>query len=133
MFAEQEGVAPLSIFSLEDYPSIRIVRLRGPIDQTTVTELEHFRKWLAGHKGFQHKHLVLDFKQVTRTDTSAVASLMQAIGDLKSANYRLGIIYLDENFRNMLHILKVDQWVTFYANESEAVKDLARRKTPDPR
>ena len=127
MFTDQEGVAPLSVASLEDYPTIRIVRLRGPIDLTTVTELDRFRKWLTKHKGFKYKHLLLDFKQVTKTDSSAVAGLMQAIAELKSSKHHLGAINFSENFRSMLQILKVDKWITFYANESDAVEDLARK------
>ena len=132
MFSEDTGAAPLSIASLEDYPTIRIVRLRGPIDNTTVADIERFRKWLTSHKGFTHKHLLLDFKQVTHTDTAAVAGMMQAIKDLKSTDHHFGAINFDENFRGMLQILKVDQWITFYANESEAVEDF-KRSAPGPK
>jgi anti-anti-sigma factor len=132
VFAEQGGVAPLSVASVEDYPTIRIVRLRGPIDLTTVSELDHFRQWLRSHKGFQFKHLLLDFKQVTHTDSAAVAGLMQAIAELKSSKHHLGAVNFSESFRSMLQILKVDRLISFYANESEAVEDLTR-KNKDPR
>ena len=126
MFAEQGGVAPLSIASLEDYPTIRIVRLRGPIDQTTVSELERFRKWVAKHKGFKHKNVLLDFRNVTHVDTAAVAEIIQHVSELKTAHFKLGAINLNEAVRSMFQVLKVDKLVIFFTNESEAVEDFKR-------
>ena len=123
MFFEKGGDAPQSIYSLEDYPSIRIVRLRGSIDQTTVAELERFRKWVAKHRGFKHKHVLLDFKNVTHVDTAAVAEILQAVSELKTAHFRLGAINLNEAVHGMFQVLKVEKWVQVYKNESEAVED----------
>ncbi len=128
MFFEFDGSAPASIHSVEDYPSLRVVRLRGPIDRTTVAELEKFRKWVAKHKGFKLKHILLDFKQVTRMDTSAVAEIIQAVSELRAMNFRLGAINLDAQFESLLQVLKVDQWVTFYKNESDALHNLTGKK-----
>ena len=124
MFSDGGDTAPISISSVEDYPSIRIVRLRGPIDRTTVTELERFRKWVAKHPGFKHKHVILDFKSVTHMDTSAVAEMLQAVSELKSAHFRLGAIHLSETFSGMLEVLKVDKWITIFKDQSEAVEAL---------
>ena len=126
MFFKKEENAPLSISGIEDYPSIRIVRLCGPIDQTAVAELERFRKWVERHKGFKHKHVLLDFKKVTHMDTSAVAEILQAVAELRTANYRFGVLNLSEKFRDMLRMLKVDKWIVFYNNESEALNDLTK-------
>jgi ABC-type transporter Mla MlaB component len=116
--------APLSISSVEDYPTLRIIRLRGPIDQTTVSEIEKFRKWVGKHPGFKKKHTLLDFKNVTRMDTAAVAEIMQAVSELKGSHHRVGVIHLTEMYRDMLRVLRVDAWLVFYGNESEALDDL---------
>ena len=126
MFSGNEGDAPFSIAALEDYPTIRIVRLRGSIDQTTVSELERFRKWVAKHRGFKHKHVLLDFRNVTHVDTAAVAEIIQHVSELKTAHFRLGAINLTEDVRSMFQVLKVEKLVTFYDNESEAVEDFKR-------
>ena len=126
MFFKKEAGAPLSISGVEDYSSIRIVRLRGPIDRTTVVEIERFRKWVAQHKGFKHKHILLDFKDVTHMDTSAVAEIMQAVSELKGIHYRVGLLHLKETFRSMLKMLKVEQWVVVYDDEAHAVDDLIK-------
>ena len=123
MFFDKHDTPPFSIAALEDYPTIRIVRLRGFIDQTTVSELERFRKWVAKHRGFKHKHVLLDFKSVTHVDTSAVAEIIQHVSELKTAHFRLGAINLKEEVHSMFQVLKVDKLVTFYKNESEAVED----------
>ena len=126
MFSDNEGDAPFSIAGLEDYPSIRIVRLRGPIDRSTVSELERFRKWVGKHRGFKHKHVLLDFKHVTSVDTAAVAEIIQHVSELKSAHFRLGAINLNGEVRSMFQLLKVEKLVVFYNNESEALEDLKR-------
>ena len=123
MFLDKEGAAPFSIAALEDYPTIRIVRLRGPIDQTTVSELERFRKWVGRHRGFKLKNVLLDFRSVTSVDTSAIAEIIQHVSELKSAHFRLGAINLKEEVRSMFQVLKVEKLVVFYNNESEAVED----------
>ena len=101
VFASNDETAPFSIASLEDYPTIRIVRLRGAIDQKTVADLEHFRKWVEKHRSFKHKHVLLDFKSVTHIDTSAVAEIIQTVSELKTAHFRLGAINLNETVRNI--------------------------------
>ncbi len=127
MFSNKDDIPPFSISSVEDYPTIRIVRLRGPIDQTTVAELEHFRKWVARRRGYKHKHVLLDFKNVTHMDTAAVAQIIQAVSELKTEHFRLGAIHLTEEVRGMFQVLKVEQWIDIYDNESEALEDFTRK------
>lgn len=128
MFSKKNEALPLSISAVEDYPTIRIVRLRGPIDQTTVSELEAFRQWVHKHRGFKHKNVLLDFKRVTRTDTSAVAQIMQAVSELKDAHFRLGAIHMSESVRSMLEVLKVEKWIETFDNESDAMENFTRKK-----
>ena len=127
MFFGKDGALPFSISSVEDYPTMRIVRLRGPIDQSTVSELERFRKWVEHHRGFKHKHILLDFKDVTRTDTAAVAQIIQTVSELKSAHFRLGAIRLSGEVRSMFQVLKVEKWIEVFNNESEALTEFTRK------
>lgn len=126
MFFDKDGSPPLSIAAVEDYPSIRIVRLRGSIDQSTVAEIERFRKWVAKHKGFKHKHVLLDFRSVTHVDTSAVAEILQEVAELKTAHFRLGAINLNEDVKSMFQVLKAEKLVVVFKNESEAVEDFKK-------
>ncbi len=128
MFLGKDDTPPASISGVEDYPTIRIVRLRGPIDQSTVSELERFRKWVANHKGFKHKHVILDFRHVTRTDTAAVAQILQAVSELKTANFRLGAIHLTGETRSMFQVLKVEKWIEVFDNESDALEAFTAKK-----
>ncbi len=124
MFSDKE--APLSISGIEDYPSLRIVRLRGSITQQTVAELEKFRKWVAKRPGFHQKHVLLDFREVTRVDTAAVAEIIQEVSILKSGNFRLGAINLSNAVRSMFQVLKVETLIAIYKNESEALKEMVK-------
>ena len=126
MFSEKDQPLPQSISAVEDYPSLRVVRLKGPINQETVSELERFRKWVEQHRGFKQKHILLDFKNVTRVDTAAVAEIIQEVSELKTAHYRLGAINLPDVVRSMFQVLKVERLIAVYKNESEALTDLTR-------
>ena len=127
MFSDKDETPPLSISGVEDYPTMRIVRLRGPIDQTSVSELERFRRWVANHRGFKHKHILLDFRHVTHTDTAAVAQIVRAVSELKTAHFRLGAIHLSEEVRSMFQVLKVEKWIEVFDNESDALAEFTRK------
>ena len=127
MFSERDDSPPFSISAIEDYPSIRIVRLRGAIDRQTVSELERFRKWVSKHRGFHHKHVLLDFKDVTRVDTAAVAEIIQEVSELKSAHFLLGAIHLNDAVRGQLQVLKVERLISVYENESRALEEMTRK------
>ena len=129
MFSGKDETAPLSIAGVEDYPSIRIVRLRGSITEKTVAELERFRKWVEKRPGFHNKHVLLDFKEVTRVDTAAVAQIIREVSELKTGNLRLGAIHLSDTVRGMFQVLKVEKLIAMYDNESEALEDMTRKKT----
>ena len=124
MFSDKDEIPPLSLAAVEDYPSIRIVRLRGPINQEAVSELERFRKWVAKHRGFRNKHVLIDFKNVTRVDTAAVAEIIQEASELKTAHFRLGAVNLSEAVRGMFQVLRVEKLISIYDNESAALADM---------
>lgn len=129
MFSEKDETAPLSIEAIEDYPSIRIVRLRGAIDQRMVSELVRFRKWVTKHRGFKNKHVLLDFRHVTQVDTAAVAEIVREVSELKTAHFRLGAAHLSDAVRGLFQVLKVEKLLSIYENESDALEDMTR-KTP---
>jgi anti-anti-sigma factor len=126
LFSGKDETAPQSIAGIEDYPSIRIVRLRGKIDQQTVAELARFRKWVGKHKGFQHKHVLIDFKDVSHVDTAAVAEIIQEVSELKTEHLRLGAVHLNNVVRAMFQVLKVEKLISIYENESAALEDMTR-------
>lgn len=127
MFSDKDETAPQSIAAVEDYPSIRIVRLRGKIDQQTVAELERFRKWVSKHHSFQHKHVLIDFKEVTHLDTAAVAEIIQEVSELKTEHLLLGAVHLNPAAHAMLQVLKVEKLINVYENESAALEDMTRK------
>lgn len=127
MFSNKDEQAPQSIAGIEDYPSIRIVRLRGAIDQRTVSELVRFRKWIAKHRGFKHKHVLLDFRQVTQVDTAAVAEIIREVSELKIVHFRLGATHLSDAVRGLFQVLKVEKLIAVYDNESEALEEMTRK------
>ena len=124
IFSSKEILRPPPILAVEELPDVRIVRFQGPIDITTVDKIRVFQNKIRSAKEFQHKHLLLDFKNVTHIDTAAIAGIIKTTSELKKDHHRLGVINLEEKFHNILEVLKVDEMVFIYPNENEAIKSL---------
>lgn len=124
IFSAKENSRPSSILMDEERETTRIIRLQGPIDMTTVAELELFQKKWVDQKGFQYKHVLLDFEKVTHTDSATVAALIVATSALKKEHHKLGVINLGEKLRSMFEIFKANKLVFSFPSESEAIKKL---------
>ncbi len=125
-FRKKKEQSFTAIRALEERENIRIIRLQGNIDMTTMAQIRLFREKLTQNEGFHSKHVLLDFKKVSHTDTAAVAGIIQALSELQETNHRLGAVNAPKAFSGIIQILKVDNIIKLYASEAEAVKDLTR-------
>ena len=120
-----DAPAPAWIKSIEERKTLRILRVKGRIDVAALGESSSQRALQARQqKGFEYKHLLLDFADVTYIDSSAVAALLLTLRDYQKAHHKLGVINLGEEPRNMLQIAKVDRLFLSYETEAQALKDL---------
>jgi anti-anti-sigma factor len=126
VFLPKKDPQPLSIMAIEEREKILIVRFQGPIDVTTLAEVEQFRKNREDQGKFQHKHLLLDFENVTSTDSATVAVLVEAIATLRKEQHKLGLINIDDKLHFMFELFKVSELVFFFPNEAEAIKELSQ-------
>jgi len=114
--------------AIDEREKLRIIRLKGSIDVSKALELEEFVKKFRGQKGFEFKHILLDFSAVTFLDSSAVAAVIKTMLDYKKTNHQMGIINSSKESRNqsILEVYKVDSVVHFYSSEAEATKELEK-------
>lgn len=126
IFSSKEFSQPSSILAIEDHADFRIARLQGPIDINSVGAIQEFQEKTRMQKGFIPKHLLLDFKDVTHIDSATIAEVIKITSELKESHHKMGIINLDQKFRNMLEVLKMGEAVTVYPNEEAAIKDFTR-------
>jgi len=119
-------VFPRIILAVEEYTQFWVIRFQGSIDMSTAADLETFGEKWQRQDGFVRKHILLDFKKVTDTDSAAVAVLIKAAATLKKGHHKLGLINVDEKLHFMFELFKVNKMVFFFPSESEAIKELSQ-------
>jgi anti-anti-sigma factor len=123
-FAKTDPDLPSEIQKVEERTGLRIIRLRGSLDSSTVPGISKFVQDLRSRPGFEFKNLLLDFEGVTHADTSAVARLVQTLFDYKKNNRRVALIHITGPLQNLLEVMKLDKLVCWYPSEAEAVQGL---------
>ena len=123
-FFNEEKKWPAFIDSVEDFPHLRIVRLRGNLDAKSMGDIQSFMKKAKKKAGLFNKSVILDLRKVEHVDTAGVAHLLKVFNDLKQKKYRLGIMNVPENLRNMIGILKLDDIFLTFDSEKKALKEI---------
>ena len=123
-FFNEEKKWPSFIDSVEDFPHLRIVRLRGNLDTKSMGDIQSFMKKAKKKAGLFNKSVILDLRKVEHVDTAGVAHLLKVFSDLKQKKYRLGIMNVPENLRNMIGILKLDDIFLTFESEKKALKEI---------
>jgi anti-anti-sigma factor len=116
-----------SIFrAIEETEKIRTIRFQGSVDISQVSDVEQFIKKFRAQEGFEYKHLLFDFSEVSFIDSAAIAAILKTLRDYKKKNHRMVIVNANAESRNqdIFEVYKVDQVVHFHQTEAEAIKDL---------
>ena len=124
---KEQTLVPEWIKAVEELKKIRIIRLVGEIGALAVSKLEQFSALSRQQKGYEFKHILLDFSEVTLIDSAAVAALLKALRDYKNTHQKLALVNLKEGPRNMIRLTKVGHLFPSYASEAQAIKDLETR------
>ncbi len=127
IFSKEKSFLANWIKKVEELKTIRIVRIKGELNAFAVAMLEKLDARARQQKGYQHKHLLLDFKDVASMDSSAVAALLKALAEYKKTHQKLAIVNLKESPWHMMRLAKVSHLFPSYANEEQAIKDLETR------
>ena len=123
-FLNNDGKLPSFIESVDDFPHLKIVRLRGNIDSDALGDIQFFIKKINKKSEILNKSVLLDLRKVEQIDTAAIAQLLQLFKDLKEKKYRLGIMNAPEMLRHMMGILKLDDIFLTFESQKKAFSEI---------
>lgn len=127
LFSKNNSFLATWIKKIEELKTITIVRMKGELNAFAVARLEKLDARARQQKGYQFKHVLLDFADVTSMDSSAVAALLKALNECKKTHQKLAIVNLKDAPLHMLRLAKVSHLFPSYGSEAQAVKDLETR------
>ncbi|MGB2600806.1 MAG: STAS domain-containing protein [Candidatus Omnitrophota bacterium] len=100
-----------------------IIRLKGNIDSSTIPIFDEdlddvIEKYL-------DKHVILNFEQVERVDSSTLATLIGLLDNLQKAERKLILVKINQTeLDERIEISRVGTLFTVYETEEEALKHL---------
>ena len=118
---------PKWIKQVEERKTIKIYRLQGELDAPAVTTLQKFAALARTQKGYEYKHVLLDFANVASIDSAAVAALIKELHIYKKMHQKLAIMNLAEGPNYMMRLAKVMHLFPSYETEEQAILDLETR------
>ena len=115
---------PSFVESVEDYTNLKIVRLKGYLDISAVSEVQNFLKKAKKTKGFLNKSVILDLKNVAQVDSAVVAGLVKVLLELRQNNFKLGLMNVADNLKSMLQIMKLEGVFLVFESEKKAFGEI---------
>jgi len=116
---------------IHDYHNIHIVRLRGAIDMSTISEINEFRQAAREKLGLLHMDMVLNFKNVSHVDSATCAELVKVQSELGREKHRLILVDVPREFKSLLEISRVSDLFSIYKSEKKALKQLITEHVSD--
>ncbi len=116
---------------IHDYHNIHIVRLRGAIDMSTISEINEFRQTVRAKLGLLHMDMVLNFKNVSHVDSATCAELVKVQSELEREKHRLILVDVPREFKSLLEISRVSDMFSIYKSEKRALKKLLTEHVSD--
>lgn len=123
-FTNEDGKLPSFVDKIEDFPHMRILRLKGKLVTSIIPEMTAFFEKPKRGQGELNKNLLIELRKVTEVDSAALAQLVRILATLKQKKYRLGFFNVPEKPRAMLEILKLDQVFLIFESETQAFKQV---------
>jgi anti-anti-sigma factor len=118
---EKEKNKPFDyVKEIKETPDLAIIRLKGNIDRYTIPFFDDEN--IKEEDIFFDKHIIMDFKDVTRVDTATIASLINFLDILKNNERKLAIINASTLFNSYLELTHLSSVLALYNDEEEALK-----------
>ena len=115
---------PVFVENVDDYPHLKIVKLKGYLDISTVQEVQAFLQSTKKKESRVNKSVLLDLKHVSEVDTAAIAGFIKVLSRLKQKNFKLGLMNIPENLRSMIQILKLENIFFIFESEKKAFNEI---------
>ncbi len=123
-FQNGEEKLPSFVESVDDYPHLKIVRLKGRLDISTIQDVQAFLQNTKKKEGRVNKSVLLDLKYVADVDSAAIAGFIKVLSKLKQRNFKLGLMNIPESFKSMLQILKLENVFVIFESEKKAFREI---------
>ena len=123
-FHNDKQQLPYFIESVDDFPHLKLVKLRGDLDTKALGEINQLMKKAKKKTGILDKNVILDLRKVGQVDTATIAQLLKICTDLKQKKYQLGIMNAPESMRHMIGILKLDKVVLNFESKKLAFSEI---------
>jgi len=123
-FSNEDGVLPLFIHTIDNFPHVRIVHLKGSLDSSVIPAMTRFFEKARHSQGRLNKNVILDLKKVTQVDTAALAQLLKIFATLKQKRYRLALMNMPETIRGMIEILRLDHVFLLLESDKKAYEEI---------
>jgi anti-anti-sigma factor len=119
---------------IENLKNLRIIRLQGAVDMTTLPHIEKIKAKAKEQRGLMGKNILLDLKDVTHVDSATIAALLVALSEIKKEKHTLALVNIPPALKNIIDIGEYRKLVPVYANEARARSALNRSsKRSSPR
>lgn len=121
---KKESAPPPFIENIEDYPHLRIIHLKGYLNNSSIPDLAAFLRQAKEKKGMLNKSVLLDLKNVGQVDSAAIAELLKVCSSLKQKNFKLGLMNVPDGLKGMIQILKLENILLVFESERRAFSEI---------
>ena len=101
-----------------------IVKLTKSITFQNLSDVQ--KEFAEATKGRNIKNILFDLKEVSQTDSSGIAGLVDLLRYMKSQHNdgKVGLVNLSENMKALLAISKAESIFKIYLSTDDAIRDL---------
>ncbi len=124
-FSAADGL-PSFIERIDDFPHLKIVYLKGTLDNAASVEMDRFFQKARTSPAGLDKNIILDFRKVPHVESGAIAQLIKAMTVLKKKGHHFGLLNVSDKMRDTLEILKLDRTFRIFNSKSETLKEVMK-------
>ena len=121
---EKNFKPPVYLDTIIDKGEVFLVRLQGALDMNVLANNRDRMTAVINTMDLYTKHILIDFKRVTNTDSATVAALLGRMLDIEKYHKRLGLFNIPNQLRQLIEILKVEHNFLIFDDESTALSEL---------
>jgi len=115
---------PAYIDRIDELEKVSVIHLRGDIDQETVPDIEQRIAANRRSGSIIDKNVLIDYAQVGKIDSAAVAFHLMRLKEYESKGYKIGFTNVSDTLCTYLKMFKLSDTFKIYLSEAEAVKEL---------
>ena len=106
---------------VDEWPHVRVVRLKGPIDKEVIPQMDRLKDEILRHGRFERKNIIFDVARVTAFDSATVAALILWMRELQEDHHRMGFIHVSEDMIDLAELFNVEDRFKVYESEEQAI------------